>query len=673
MLSANEFMQFLSGAVIPAAKPASGRSPAVVPVEDTASSLLSGEHSSEDARAKISEMLSRLDTANPDNTGEEGEFARTFLSDLQSLLSSDVSSDDWFAERGSALNATSQQSGGSLLLTGEPGAQAQPWTLDELAQLAQQFLVDGKQLPETAWQDGQNLPQQLAALLAGLEPSGSARSMSAELGMPVQSAPAAATSAPDVSLSAGVSATAHTSAPLPGLKLGLDAVPPRGEQTVSADVTTATADKAARISEAISSQAALASADGAATAAAAQTAEASAALTAEASASLSADKGGAALAAYQAVNLQNLQPQSAAPDLSAVQSGSSTLDGTTVNASLQTVGTGADNQMAAKTSAASQPLGAEPLVADDGLSTPQLNTNTEKSVAAAAATAAIASVDAAIPAAPLAEPRRSTLAEQLSSANRRGADAGMTTLGSATAGPLQTAAGFTVSEPMTPAGGTLSLAIEQVMAESAGTDSNSPARQEASLLKSATPTAQELAAELFGAADQRRANTQSPATLSTAAAMAPAARGADSSLMLQVGSFGQAGWGDNVARQLMVMTANGINSAQIRLDPPELGTLTVRVQMVDQSATVNFVSQHAMVRDALDAQIPRLQDLFRNEGIDLLDVTVSDQQTSAQGDGHGQDGRGSRHAGGELDSELDSADALANIPARSLHLVDEHV
>lgn len=658
MLSANEFMQFLSGAVMPASKPANDRSHAVVPVEDSASSLLSGEHSSEDARAKISEMLSRLDTANPDKPGEDGEFARTFLHDLQSLLATEVNNADWFAERGSALNTGSQQPGGSLLMTGETGAQAQPWTLDELTQLAQQFLVDGKQLPEAAWQDGQNLPQQLAALLSGLETSGSARSMSAELGIPAQSSPATATSVADVLSTTGVSATAQTSAPLQGLNLSLNAVQPRGEQAVSADLTTATADKAARISEAISSQAALASAASAATA------------DAEAAASLAADKAGATLAANQTVNLQNLQPQSASSELSAVQPGASMPGGAAVNAKLQTVATEAANQLAANTSAASQPVGAEPLTADDGSNILQTSTNTEKS---AAATAVSASVDAAIPAVPLAEPRRSTLAEQLSSANRRGADAGTTTLGSATAGPLQAAAGFTVSESMTPAGGNLSLAIEQVMAESAGTDSNSPARQEASLLKSATPTAQELAAELFGAADQRRTNSQSAATLSNAASMAPAARGADSSLMLQVGSFGQAGWGDNVARQLMVMTANGINSAQIRLDPPELGTLSVRVQMVDQSATVNFVSQHAMVRDALDAQIPRLQDLFRNEGIDLLDVTVSDQQTSAQGDGHGQDGRGSRHSGGELDSDRDSAETLANIPARSLHLVDEHV
>jgi|GEM_PF-2105052 len=667
MLSANEFMQFLSGAIMPATKPAIDRSHAVVPVEGSASSLLSGEHSSEDARARISEMLSRLDTANPEKPGEGSEFARTFLHDLQSLLASEVSNADWFAQNGSALSTVSQQPGGSLLMTGEPGAQAQPWTLDELTQLAQQFLVDGKQLPEAAWQDGQNLPQQLAALLAGLEPSGSARSMSAELGIPAQSSSATATSATDVLSSAGVATTAQTSAPLPGLKLSLDAVQPRGEQTVSADVSNATADKAARISETISSQAALASATSEAAAAAA------AAQTNEAAASLAADNAGATLAANQAVNLQNSQPQPAALDLSAVQPGASTPVGAAVNAKLQTVGTEASNQLAANTTIASQSVGSEPLTADDGLSTPQLSTNTEKSAAAAAATAVTASVDAAIAAAPPAVSRRSTLAEQLSSANRRGADAGTTTPGSATAGPLQAAAGFTVSESMTPAGGNLSLAIEQVMAESAGMDSNSPARQEASLLKSATPTAQELAAELFGAADQRRTNSQSAATLSNAASMAPAARGADSSLMLQVGSFGQAGWGDNVARQLMVMTANGINSAQIRLDPPELGTLTVRVQMVDQSATVNFVSQHAMVRDALDAQIPRLQDLFRNEGIDLLDVTVSDQQTSAQGDGHGQDGRGSRHSGGELDSDRDSAEALANIPARSLHLVDEHV
>lgn len=95
-------------------------------------------------------------------------------------------------------------------------------------------------------------------------------------------------------------------------------------------------------------------------------------------------------------------------------------------------------------------------------------------------------------------------------------------------------------------------------------------------------------------------------------------------------TFGQAGWIERVGRQMLLQSAQGSSSAQIRLDPPELGSLTVKIQLVDQSAAVNFVSPHAMVRDALEQQASRLQDMFREQGLDLQDVSVSDH--SAQSD-----------------------------------------
>ena len=108
-------------------------------------------------------------------------------------------------------------------------------------------------------------------------------------------------------------------------------------------------------------------------------------------------------------------------------------------------------------------------------------------------------------------------------------------------------------------------------------------------------------------------------------------------------AFGQAGWGERLGRQLLLQTAQGSSSAQIRLDPPELGSLTVRIQLVDQSAAVNFVSPHAMVRDALEQQSQRLQDMFREQGIDLLDVSVSDQR---EGNTDNERGDRERHSAG---------------------------
>ena len=188
----------------------------------------------------------------------------------------------------------------------------------------------------------------------------------------------------------------------------------------------------------------------------------------------------------------------------------------------------------------------------------------------------------------------------------------------------------------------------------------------AALLSTAAPTAAELAQELYGA-DQRR-QLASQARESTVASQQLAAPGRAVSDNLQMGSFGQTQWGENVSRQLLMMTANGVNSAQIRLDPPELGTLTIKVKLIDQAATVNFVSQHAMVRDALELQIPRLQEQFRQEGLDLVDVSVSDQsaqQGGAQGDER-QGGRADRFSGTE-EEDLAASPTLVH---QSSHLID---
>lgn len=95
-------------------------------------------------------------------------------------------------------------------------------------------------------------------------------------------------------------------------------------------------------------------------------------------------------------------------------------------------------------------------------------------------------------------------------------------------------------------------------------------------------------------------------------------------------SFGQAGWAERIGRQILLQSAQGSSSAQIQLDPAELGILMIKLQLVDQTATVNFVSPHATVRDALEQQVARLQEMFREQGMSLLDVSVSDQSTNSR-------------------------------------------
>ncbi|WP_339857881.1 flagellar hook-length control protein FliK [Pseudohongiella acticola] len=134
-------------------------------------------------------------------------------------------------------------------------------------------------------------------------------------------------------------------------------------------------------------------------------------------------------------------------------------------------------------------------------------------------------------------------------------------------------------------------------------------------------------------------------------------------------AFGQQGWSDSLGRQLLVMSSQGVSSAQIRLDPPELGSLTVKIQMSsDQQTSVNFVSQHAVVREVLEQQLNRLQDLFREQGLDLADVSVSDQTAQQQdADAEGEQGRA-----GDWTERAGDQDETAGDPVlvRSESLID---
>lgn len=168
--------------------------------------------------------------------------------------------------------------------------------------------------------------------------------------------------------------------------------------------------------------------------------------------------------------------------------------------------------------------------------------------------------------------------------------------------------------------------------------------------------------------EQRMFATESAQQAQSQAAQQTATRTADGLPRFAMDTaFGQQGWSDSLGRQLLVMSSQGVSSAQIRLDPPELGSLTVKIQMsADQQANVSFVSQHAVVREALEQQLNRLQDLFRDQGLNLQDVSVSDQSPQQRGDeGGGQQGRGGDKGNAEQDPG-----AVEPVLVRSESLID---
>jgi flagellar hook-length control protein FliK len=110
----------------------------------------------------------------------------------------------------------------------------------------------------------------------------------------------------------------------------------------------------------------------------------------------------------------------------------------------------------------------------------------------------------------------------------------------------------------------------------------------------------------------------------------------------------QGGWSEAVVDRVMWLSSQNLKSAEIQLDPQELGRLEVRVQMTQDQTQVTFASPNANVRDALEGQMHRLRDMFAQQGMNQLDVNVSDQSLNRGWQGQGSDGE-RRSAGGRAD------------------------
>lgn len=83
-------------------------------------------------------------------------------------------------------------------------------------------------------------------------------------------------------------------------------------------------------------------------------------------------------------------------------------------------------------------------------------------------------------------------------------------------------------------------------------------------------------------------------------------------------------WGDNFSQKITWLSSQNQQSAELHLNPPDLGPLKVVLQVSGDQATAMFTSAHAAVRDAVEQAMPRLREMMADNGIMLGNTTVSD-------------------------------------------------
>jgi flagellar hook-length control protein FliK len=94
---------------------------------------------------------------------------------------------------------------------------------------------------------------------------------------------------------------------------------------------------------------------------------------------------------------------------------------------------------------------------------------------------------------------------------------------------------------------------------------------------------------------------------------------------------GTAAWNQAISQKVVWMVGGGQQTAELTLNPPDLGPMQVVISVNNDQASANFFAAQPEVREALEAALPRLRQMMSEAGVQLSEFSVN-SQTSNQGE-----------------------------------------
>ena len=92
----------------------------------------------------------------------------------------------------------------------------------------------------------------------------------------------------------------------------------------------------------------------------------------------------------------------------------------------------------------------------------------------------------------------------------------------------------------------------------------------------------------------------------------------------------QPGWGHEFGEKLVWMAKNDQQSAQININPPQLGPIQIHLSLNGDQATATFASPFGEVRQAIESALPQLKEMLASSGIDLGQANVGSNLAQQQ-------------------------------------------
>ncbi|MET0025052.1 MAG: flagellar hook-length control protein FliK [Sedimenticola sp.] len=89
-------------------------------------------------------------------------------------------------------------------------------------------------------------------------------------------------------------------------------------------------------------------------------------------------------------------------------------------------------------------------------------------------------------------------------------------------------------------------------------------------------------------------------------------------------------WGEGLGNRISWMLGQNVQQASLRITPPHLGPIEIKVAVSNDQTSVMFSAQHSAVREAIESAIPRLREMFSENNMQLVNVDVGQREASGQ-------------------------------------------
>lgn len=156
------------------------------------------------------------------------------------------------------------------------------------------------------------------------------------------------------------------------------------------------------------------------------------------------------------------------------------------------------------------------------------------------------------------------------------------------------------------------------------------------------------------------------ALVTSQAAITPAIRDAANAAPLALSTpLAQAGWDHEFSQKITWLATQRDQSAELHLNPPQLGPLDVVIKVSADQATALFTSPHAAVREAIEQALPKLREMLADNGIMLGNATVSDQASRRDQNGFARAQQGSGTDSGraeEVTAAMSQGERVSSLP-----------